>query len=170
MKIERKHIIAVGLGVVSIAFAAAYLQYRRLMNYCIGINKIKIISLTQTNANIELSLNFQNKSDIKIDILSQQYTIYVNNKLITKAVNLKHQEINPVSTSVISVNIKFNPERAGQNLLSALLAMGNTIIKVDIKLKVKLWLFTISIPYVYTTSLKELLTPSSEPKRDIKCA
>ena len=169
MKIEKKHVIAVGLGVVSIALAGAYLQYKRLMNYCIGLKGIKVNKINADQADIDLSLSFQNKSDVKIDILSQEYAVYVNNKLITKASNKKPQIIIPVSTSVISVNIKFDPTQAGQNLLSAILAMGNTSIKIDIKLKIKLWLFTISIPYVYSTSIKELMTPSANPKPNTNC-
>lgn len=169
MKIEKKHIIAVGLGVVSVALAGAYLQYKRLMNYCISIAGIKPNKISKDFADIDLSLNFQNKSNVKIDILSQEYSVYVSDKFITKASNLKPQSILPVSTSVIAVNIKFNPTQAGQNILAAILAMGNTVIRVEIKLKVKLWMFTINIPYSYITSIKELLTPSVSPDPKKSC-
>lgn len=169
MKIEKKHLIAIGLGVVCTAAGLAYWQYTRLMNYCIGLNKIKVNAITQTKANLDLLLNFRNKSDIAINILSQDYKVYINNKFIVAATNPEPQLIAPDSMSVISVNIKFNPEKSGQNILSAILSMGNTNIKVDVKLKVKVWLFTVSIPYLYETTIKELMIPSTNTKPKEKC-
>lgn len=169
MKIEKKHIIAVGLGVICTAAGLAYWQYKKITNYCIGLNRIKPNKINAQIADFDLFLNFKNNSSVKIDILSQEYNVFVNNKFITKASNPNKQSIEPESMNIIGVNIKFNPTVAGQNLLDALLKMGNTVIKVDIKLKVKVWLFTISIPYIYQTSLKELMIPSTEPKKDVKC-
>lgn len=169
MKIEKKHVIFGGLAVISVVLAGAYWQYTRLMNYCIGLNKIKVNAITQTKANLDLLLNFRNKSDIAINIISQEYKVYINNKFIVAASNPEPQTIASDSMSVISVNIKFNPQQSGQNIVSALLSMGNTNIKVDIKMKVKVWLFTVSIPYLYQTTIKELMIPSTNTKPKEKC-
>lgn len=169
MKIEKKHIIFGGLFVVSSVAALAYWQYKKMLNYCLGLNRLKVNAITTDLANIDIFLNFENKSDVAINILSQEYNVYVGGGFITKVSNSKPQLISPNSTSIIAVNVKFNPTKAGQNILNAILSMGNTAIKIDIKLKVKLWMFTINIPYTYNTSLKELLTPSTEPKKDKQC-
>ncbi len=166
MKIEKKHIIFGGVFVVSSVAALAYWQYTRLMNYCIGIKSIKPISISESLVNADLLLNFENKSDIQLNILSQEYNVYVGGGFITKVSNSKPQLVAPKSTSVIAVNVKFNPIKAGTNIISAIIAMGNTAIKVDIKLKVKLYFFTINIPYTYTTTIKELMTPT--PINDTK--
>ncbi len=161
MKIERKHIIAAGIGVVTIAGAVAYLQYKKLMNYVIGFKALKINKVQSNNADFDLILNFTNKSDVAFNIESQVYDVYINDKQVSKAVNYKPQSINAKSTSPIAVNIKFNPEKTGQNILNIALSLKPVVIKVDMKLKVKLWFFKVNIPYVYTTTLKELLKPSA---------
>ena len=39
------------------------------------------------------------------------------------------------------------------------------ILKIDMKLKVSIYGFTINIPYSYTTSLKEIMTPSTQEEK-----
>ncbi len=169
MKIEKKYVIAFGLGVISIAAGAAYLQYKKLMNYCIGLNKIKVKTINADKADFDVFLNFKNQSNIKIEIESQEYNVYVNDKFITKASNSIKQTISPESTSVIGINVKFNPTQAGQNLLNVLLSLNKLVFKIDIKLRVKLWFFTVNVPFVYTTTIKELMAPSDAPKSTVKC-
>lgn len=170
MKIEKKHVIAVGLGLVCTAAGLAYWQYTKLMNYCISLYRVKLNTLTENNANFDLFLNLKNRSSVTINILSQDYSVYLNNSLISKISNPKPQTIAGESTSVISVNIKFNPKSIarilGKNALQILLSPETVAIKVDIKLKVKLWIITVNIPYTYQATLKELMTPSTEPKND----
>ncbi len=169
MKIEKKHIIVVGLGVISLALAGAYWQYKKMMNYCIGLNRIQVNNLSGKNADINVYLDFQNKSDLKINIESQEYKVSINNTEITKITNSATQVIAPSSTSIIGVNVKFNPEKAGTSVLNILASMKPVTIKIDIKLKVKLWMITVSIPYIYETTLKELMAPSKTPKTTKKC-
>jgi LEA14-like dessication related protein len=161
MKLEKKYIIAAGIGVVTVAGALAYLQYKKLMNYAIGFKSINIKKLQENNADFDLLLNFTNKSDVAFNIESQVYDVYINDRLVSKAVNYTQQSISSKSTSVIAVNVKFNPKKTGQNILSIALSLKPVVLKVDMKLKVKLWFFKVNIPYVYTTTLKDLLKPSS---------
>lgn len=160
MKIEKKHIIIGGLSVISVALGTMYWQYTRLMDYVIGFNKIKPNKINTDLVDFNLYLNFKNKSDVKMVIESQDYNVYVNDKFITKASNAIPQTIEAKIPSVIAVNVRFNPSLAGTNLLSALLQMGNTKIKIDMKLKVKLWFFHVNIPYVYETTIKDLIQPA----------
>ena len=108
MKIEKKHIVAGVIAAVSITGALAYLQYKKLMNYCIGFNKIRLNKISSTNADIDVFINFKNQSDLKIEIQSQEYNVYMNDAFLTKASNAKPQVIEPKSTSVIGINVKFN--------------------------------------------------------------
>lgn len=170
MKIEKKYLIAAGIGVVSITAGLVYLQYKKLMNYCIGFKSIKVNKLTGDNVDINVFLSFENKSDLKIEIENQEYDVYLNDSIITKAKNSATQTIQPKSVSAIGVNVKFNPTKSGQKLLDTILGMGKFVIRVDIKLKIKLWFFTVNVPYQYVTTLKELMTPSQtvEPKKTCK--
>jgi len=172
MKLTKTQIgIGIGLGVVSIALGAAYIQYKRLMNYCIGLNKIKINSLEENSVNIDLFLNFKNNSNVKFEIESQDYNVYVNDKLIVAAINFNTIDIRKDSMAVIPVNIKFNPKKSGQSVLNALVS-GSINVKIEVKLKVKLWMFKVNIPYTYNAKLGDLLRPSQssmKPKKSMKC-
>jgi LEA14-like dessication related protein len=169
MKLEKKHIIAIGLGVVSIALAGAYLQYKKMMNYCLSLKMIKPKDITTKNFDADVFLNLENKSDVKLEIVSQEYNVYINNKFITRASNAIAQTISPNSTSIIGVNVRFNPEKAGENILSAILSLSKITVKIEVKLKVKFLFVTVSIPYVYESTLSELLKPSSTPSPNKNC-
>lgn len=169
MKLEKKHFIVGGIGVVSVSAAILYWQYTKLMNYCIGLNSIKINKVTQNAVDVNIFLNFKNNSNLKLEIQSQEYAVYVSGKKVVGASNFATQVVSPESMSVIGVNVKFNPEKSGQKILDTLFSANKIMIKVDVKLKVKLWFFTVNIPYVYESSLKDLMAPSKEPKSSMKC-
>lgn len=176
MKLEKKHYIAGAIALVTITGAALYLQYKKLMNYCISIKSVKINKLKLDNADFNLFLNFKNNSDLKIEIVSQDYTAYLNDKEIAKVTNPKLQIILPKSTSELSVNVFFNPSKLlgtiGNLAQNFALSPEKIVLKVKCKLKVKLYLFTFNIPYEFVTSVKDLMLNKSENKsksNDKKC-
>ena len=76
MKINKAHVIIGAASLVTITGAILlYRQYKKLMNYCIGLNRIKVNGINQTSANLDLFLNFRNKSDVAINIISQESAI-----------------------------------------------------------------------------------------------
>jgi LEA14-like dessication related protein len=168
MKLEKKHYIAGAIALVTITGAALYLQYKKLMNYCISIKNVKINSLSLSKADFNLFLNFKNNSDLKIDIVSQDYTAYLNDKEIAQVSNPKAQIISPKSISEIGVNIVFNPSKllgtVGALAQNFAFSPEKVILKVKCKLKVKLYIFTFNIPYEYVTSVKDLMSNKSENK------
>jgi LEA14-like dessication related protein len=160
----KKWLIVGGLGVISIALAAAYLQYKKLMNYTIKLKGFKLKTITPQLINFDLFINFSNNSDLKFVISDQEYKVYLNNQYVTKLVNSNDVVVQAKSTSVIPVNIQFNPSEVlkllGQNALTILASPQKIIVKVDVKLKVALYGIKFSIPYVYESTLKELMTPT----------
>lgn len=160
MKIDRKYLIAGAIGIVTIAGALAYLQYKRLMNYVIKVGKIKVNKISLNNIDFNLLLNFENKSDISFEIKNQRYDVYLNNIFIVKVENQSANKVNGKSTSVIGLNVKFDPSAAikklGAGTLDLLTKPEKVMLKVDIKLKVKIWMFTVNIPYIFESSIKDL--------------
>lgn len=161
-KIQKKYIIAGLIGILTITGAALYLQYKKLMEYCISFKGVKIVYLGIDNIIFDLYLNFLNKSAIKINIVSQEYKVYLNDKLVSTVDSDKPQVIEPKAKSVISVNVKFNPRQVltAVNVNELLLNREKIRLKVDTKIKVALGFIKISIPYVYETTLKELTSGS----------
>ena len=157
---DKKYLIAGAIGLVTITGAFAYLQYKRLMNYVIKVGKITINKISLNNIDFNLILNFYNKIDISFDIKNQMYDIYLNNVFIAKVQNQSTNKINAKSVSQIGLNIKFDPSKAvkklGVGTLDLLSKPDKIMLKVDIKLKVKLYMFTINLPFVFESSLKDL--------------
>lgn len=162
MKLQKKHIITGIIAIGTISGAVLYWQYQKLMEYCISFNRAVLKKISLQNINIDLFLNIKNNSSLKIEILSQDYVAFINNVLVAKASNIIPQIIEPKATSQIAVNIDMSPQSVLKTLsnLSTDLMMSpsKVIVTVKINVKVKLWIFKISIPYEYKTSIKDLMS------------
>ena len=160
MKLEKKYLIAGLIGVVTIAGALAYLQYKKLMNYTIKLRNIVVRSANLSSLNFDLFLNFENKSSISFEILSQTYDVYVNDTLISKIKGKEIVKIAPKSVSVIPLKVNVKPstilDKLGKDALSIIANFGNNRIKINIKLQVKLYGFTVNIPYVFESTINEM--------------
>lgn len=157
----KKWLIAGVIGVVSIAGALAYLQYRRIMNYTIKFKRLAINKVSATLVDINIFLLLENKSNVTYTINSQEYSVYINDKFVTKLENKLPNEVKANSFSEIGLNVKFNPsdilsKSSAGSLLGSVLSPENTTIKIDMKLKVSLYGINVSIPYTYITNMKEL--------------
>lgn len=161
MKLEKKYLIAGLIGVVTIAGALAYLQYKKLMNYTIKLRNIVVKSANLSSLNFDLFLNFENKSSISFEILSQTYDVYVNDTLISKLKGKEVVKIQPKSTSVIPLKVNIKPSdilnKVGKDALSLIANFGNNKLKVNVKLQVKLYGFTVNIPFVYESKISEII-------------
>ena len=156
----KKYIIAGIIGTITIAGALAYLQYKKLMNYVIKVKSAVVKTITANLLDLDLILDFENKSNISFEIKNQEYEIYIDNKFISKIKNIKPVFVQAKSQSDIFVNIKANPTKVGSKFkledLNKLLDFQNIKIKVIGKLKVKLYGFPVNIPFNFETTIKEL--------------
>lgn len=163
-KLEKKHVIAGLIGVVTVLGALAYLQYKKLMDYTLGLKGVKVLKVSANKVVLDLFLNFTNKSTLAFDIIEQEYKVYLNNNFVTKMSNAKTNHIDPKTTSVIGVNVVFDPTSVfkvlGKSYADILLKPETVKVKIDMKLKVKLYGFTVSIPYVYEDTLKAMMQPT----------
>ncbi len=161
MKIERKHIVAGAIALVTVTGAIAYLQYKRLMNYTLKLKSLKFKEFTKNVMSFDVFLNFKNNSDVKIDISKKIANVYLNEKFVTKIESFDPIVILPMGESVISTNVEFNPTQVlkliEKNYTDILLNPSKINLKVDIKLKAKLWFFNVNISETYKFTLKEIL-------------
>ena len=155
-----KYLIAGVIATITITGALAYLQYKKLMNYIIKVKTAVVKTITANLLDLDLTLDFENKSNISFEIKSQEYEVYIDNKFISKINNIKPVFIKAKSNSDIFVNIKVNPTKVGTRFkledLGKLLDLQNVKIKIIGKMKVKLYAFTINIPFNFETTIKEL--------------
>jgi LEA14-like dessication related protein len=157
---SKKYLIAGVIGLVTVAGAAAYLQYKKIMNYVITVKNVVINSISLNLIDFTLNLNFENKSSVAFIIKSQSYNVYINNSFISKLDNNTPINIAPKSISVIPLKVKTKPsailENIKLNITDILLKPELVIIKVVAKLKVKLWIIDVNIPFTYSENLKTL--------------
>ncbi len=168
MALTRKHYIIAGALAVGVsAFAgAAYLQYKRMMNFVIKLRGVKFIKLATNVISFDLLINFTNQSKASIHIMEVLTKVYINDKFVVDIKNSKPFTIEGESTSPIAVNISINPgdirKAIELNYLSILSAPENVNIRAEIKMKAKLMkLIPVNFPYTYKTTLKEIMAPKA---------
>ncbi len=160
-KIEKKYIIAGVIAVVTFVGAFAYLQYKKMMDYVIKFKGIKIKKISLNLISFDLFLDYTNNSDITFTLKKQVYDVYVNNIFVTTLENTSPNTILKNTTSVLGLNVAFNPKevlkKIKKNASDLLTNSDKIIIKVDVKLKVKVGIITITVPYVYEDTLKNMM-------------
>lgn len=166
----KKYVIAGGIALVSVIGAFAYLQYRKLMDYCLSFKSVKINTISINKINFNIWLNFLNRSKVPFTIISQSYDIYLDDNFITKVMNKAENTILPKKTSTIAVNVDINPsivlKGIGSNILNMALNLNKITVKVDMKLKIKVLGMKFNIPYIYKSTIGEMKKPSSENKEN----
>lgn len=170
---KRKYIIASIIGALIITGALLYLQLQRIKDYCIKVKKIKLKGLSIDNADIDLYLDFVNKSKLNLTIISQEYLVYINDKFVIKISNAIPQPIKANSSSEIGVKIQFSPKKIFDilkiNAVSLASSPQTVQVKIETKMKIGYGILKFGVNYDYITNLKELLTSSEPNSSTNKC-
>jgi LEA14-like dessication related protein len=166
MKVNKTHVIASIVTLLSISGALLYLQYKKLMDYAIGIKSIRVNTVSKTKISIDLFLNFLNKSKMPFNIVEQSYDIFINDSFVSTVKNYSETKIKADGTSIIPVNLSFNPGVAlgvlKENLIDIMLHPEKIKVTAKIKMKVSFYGIRITIPYLFEDSLKNMLSMSSK--------
>lgn len=153
--------IAITLGGLILGAGLFFaIQYKRLMNYEIKVKGGRIKKLSIGRIVLDIFLDFQNRSSLKILIKSQEYNVFINNSFVANLKSRQETTILPKSSSVIPLVVDFNPKKAanilGKNLSSIVLSPESVMLRIEIKLMVSFYGIELSIPYVYQSNLKNL--------------
>lgn len=151
-----KKLLLIGGGLLAIIGVSAYENFKKLLEYAITFNRIEVRTAKIDNVNFDLFVNFVNKSNLVLTVVSQQYFAYVNNTLIATITSKTEQKINALTTSVIKTNVILNPTLVGKTIGLEFLQGNEIKLNVKILFAVRISVFTITVPYIYTTTLKEL--------------
>lgn len=165
MKIEKKYIVAGAIMLGSISLGLLYLQFQKMKDFCLSMKQIQVINFAWTAANINMYINFRNKSKFKMTLFSQEYIIYLNDKFVAKVSNTVPQIVLANAISVLSAKLEFNPRDVLQtlkmNITDLLLNPDKINIKIAINVEAGIGILKFSVPYNYITTLKELTTSST---------
>jgi len=166
MKNSTKYWIAGGIGIVSILGALAYLQYKKLMDYCIGFKAVKIRNISPNQLNFDIWLTFLNRSNITFTLVSQKYKVYLNDIYVTTLSNKATNIVPAKQTSELALNVDINPsavlKTGGLSFLKMLSDYKQITVKIDMKMRVKAFGLTFPIPYVYEDTLAGMMGTDSE--------
>jgi LEA14-like dessication related protein len=167
MKINKKWVIAGAIGLVTVAGALAYLQFKKIMDYTLKFVKLKVNKISANLIDLNVYLLLENKSSVEYTIKSQEYSVYINDNLVTKIENQSSSVIKPKSFNEIGLNVKFNPtdvlkKIGAQGVIGSLLSPEKTIIRIDMKLKISFYGITLKIPFSYVTNMKEINSKKTE--------
>ena len=158
---KAKVFIYAGAAVLLAVGGYAYYEYRRLFNYTLKFQKIRIKEISPGNVSFDLYLWFTNLSDLKFVIEQQRYDLYVNGNYIADFKNYKSVSISPKGQSSLPLAVNFNPLKALKALIQEATDMikdfKKTKITIDTKMMVRFWGFLISVPFKYETTIGELM-------------
>jgi LEA14-like dessication related protein len=149
------------IGAAVLVFGAlAYEEYRRLMNFKITLNKIKINKVSFSIVDFDMILNFANNSSQKFILINQIYEVYLNDISSAHIESKEQSVIYPKSISLIPVNIKLSPSdllsNFGKNIGTIIKGTSLAKLKVDAKLKVSFHGLLFDAPFTYESTLKDL--------------
>lgn len=163
MAIKKRYFVAGAIGLVTVAGALGYLQYKKIMNYSLAFKGMKNVKLTKDSLSFNIYYDYTNKADIDLTLQEQEYDIYVNDVFVTRLSNYAPNILVGGKTSEIGIAVNLDLKDISKKLgtdiyVKALTDPKNVIIKTEMKWKVKLLGFIkIPVKYPYIVSLKEIL-------------
>lgn len=156
----KQKVILLSLSAISVFLGAAYLQYRKLMDYSIKLKKFYLKSFSNKSVVVDIIIEFENKSKLAFDITSQSYEVYLNNIFLASVDGTKSIKIAPKSKTLIPLEVNVQTEEAFAKLKKYAIDIaakgGNNKMKIKTKLKVKMYGITVNIPYEYEATFSEM--------------
>lgn len=164
MKLQKKHYIGMGIALVSISGALAYMQFKKIMNYSLVYKGVRNVTFNKDKLSLTILYDYTNKANIDVTLEAQEYDVYIDNVFMTKMFNYAPNVLKASQTSEIAINVDLNLKelstKLGKDIYARmLLDPKNVMIKFDMKWKVKLLgLIKLPVSYPYVVSLKEILS------------
>jgi LEA14-like dessication related protein len=156
------------LGIAG-AGAGIYFYYKQqiddLMNFTYEIIGYGIDKLTLADATIRLTIRVHSTSKLSATITNLNLDVYMDD---VKLGNV--QEVNPIiipamGYSDVEVKVNFSPVQIGQNAINLIqnyAQKNDSVIRTAGYMKVKAGFVSTSVPFEYTTTIKEqMLAPTT---------
>ena len=157
----RKALIFIGVATLATG-VALYLKYQWELTYKLIYNyknfKLNFISKDKMTINFDFIL--ENKGDLAINVEKIDIDVFANEVYATRIYSDKQLPIKPLSTTSVPMQMIMNPSLIIQNinqLAFGASSLDNMRIKFKGKIKVRKLGMNIPIPFVYSTTYKELM-------------
>lgn len=167
-----KYGLIIGGLLVAATGVAVYMknQFKLIKDSCYTISGGVIHSLGLDSVKITLFFKFVNDSDLTIKISDMKFNIYVNKMFVTKILRNEEQTILSKASTIIRLDFDFNPKdllRAGiTNIEPIIYDKEKLVIGIKGSFSAKTGIIKLkNFPIEEDITLKELLTPSTKPKK-----
>ena len=152
-----------GLGVAVLGGTAYYISrvVKRLQDFTLDFKKIKVNKFTKERLQFDVYFDYTNKSEININLASQEYDVYINGIFITTMTNYSENVLRAKTTSPLGFSVKLNLPEIDSKIRTTYLQMitnpKNVIIRIEMKFKARVGFLRIPYRYNWNTNLKEIL-------------
>jgi LEA14-like dessication related protein len=152
-----------GIGVAVLGVSAFYVSKiaKRLQDFQLNFKKVKVTKFTKDALDFNVYFDYVNKSEININLASQEYDVYINGVYITTMSNYAENVLRAKSTSPLGFNVKLDLPKLDQKIRTSYFDMitdpKSVLIKIDMKFKARVGIFKIPYRYIWNTNLKEIL-------------
>lgn len=128
-------------------------QYDKLMKNTYELKSFVVKSASMKSVTFSVVYAYVNNTDIDINLVGQEYKIYVDDRFITTIKSDVPVILKANATSDIPLDITVDPRdmfyKFKDNLLKALTQKQKLKIRMESTFRVKLGIFTIPVPYPY---------------------
>ena len=162
MKVNKKY--AIWGSVIALLGVTAFWvnkQIKKINDFTFDFEKVKVNKFNTTELDFNSYFKYTNKSDIDINLSSQEYDLYVNDIFITTMTNFNENSLKANSVSSLGFNTKINFPDLDKKLRLTyfkMIAEPKAVkIKIVMRWKVRLGILKVPVTYTWNTNLKEIL-------------
>ena len=152
-----------GLGVAVLGGTAYYISrvVKRLQDFTLDFKKVKVNKFTKERLQFDVYFDYTNKSEININLASQEYDVYIDGVYITTMTNYKENVLKAKSKSPLGFSVDLDLPKLDSKIRASYFDMitnpKEVAIRIDMKFKARVGIFKVPYKYIWNTNLKEIL-------------
>ena len=163
MKITKKTIVWSSIVAV-LGVTALWLnkQIKKIQDFTLTFKKVTVNKFNINTLDFNVYYDYTNKSDVNINLSSQEYDVYINDVFIKTLTNYSENVLKANSISSLGFNVSLElkelDKKLNTNYYKMITEPKSVKIKVVMKWKVRMGIFKIPVRYTWETTLKEILS------------
>ena len=157
------------LGIVGLGFALyAFIKREMLlaMSFCYKFSNVKLINTSKNNFIIDLTIKIRNQSDLRVNLTSYSFQVFINDKFVTTLSNETNTDVLANAVSELTIRIDFDPSKmfslvdALQLAVIALTDQSKFFITINGSVSAKINFISIkNLPINMKMSLADIMKP-----------
>lgn len=163
MKITKKTIVWSSiLAVLGVTALWLNKQIKKIQDFTLTFKKVTVNKFNINTLDFNVYYDYTNKSDVNINLSSQEYDVYINDVFIKTLTNYSENVLKANSISSLGFNVSLElkelDKKLNTNYYKMITEPKSVKIKVVMKWKVRMGIFKIPVRYTWETTLKEILS------------